>query len=268
VLLNCIKRQIQPNEYYSNILKIYVYDNCSIEETSAVVANCGFDINYKINNENIGADNNIYQCYTSVKGKYVWVIGDDELIPLNAIDYILKIIDSEKPSLIINTTNGYNYHWKLPMSFPDYASFIYFAQIYDPYFLIAHSLISENIVLKECFDAELATRQVDTHYGHFYGISSGLKKFPGKIMLPKAKTLIVRKSRASAVDGIWPETIRSDQAEYLKWLAQEYNLENFKPTEVIFPSRRERILTKIHSKCSHYRQVSENISGLYSKVFK
>lgn len=270
MLLNCIKRQIRNNTDYENIIKIYVYDNCSLDDTSKVVDNYEFDINYIMNDGDIGADNNIYQCYTSIKGKYVWVIGDDELMPINAIHHILKIINYDNPNLIINTANKGTYptcQWRTPLSFPDYKSFSYFAQSYDPYFLIAHSLMSFNIILKDCFDAEIAKRQINTHYGHFYGIASGLKKHPGKVVLPKEKTLIIRKNRAQPVDGKWPDSLLNDQVEYLKWLAREYNLENFEPTKVIFPFKQEKTYRRLYSKFRN-KQISEIFSHFFYKNSK
>jgi len=239
-LLHSIKVQFVRNNYISDFVKIYIFDNFSDDDTSEVVKTSGLDIIYKKNNQNIGGDPNVFQAYTAVNGKYVWVIGDDELIPENTIDLIIQLINVHNPHLIINKSNDTSYKTfvKLPLTFHSYSDFGLFAQAHNPHLLIAHSLISANIILKCCFDADFASQKRHTNYGHFYGIMKGLKDLPGVVVIPEKPTLIVRDRRAtpdgvSHIDGIYPETVDNDQVQYLEWLSKEYELKTIAPDRVV-----------------------------------
>ena len=64
-------------------IELVVSDNCSPDNTFQVVQEYidkGLPIKYIRNTENIGADDNILQCFRLAKSKYVWVIGDDDYI--------------------------------------------------------------------------------------------------------------------------------------------------------------------------------------------
>lgn len=233
-LLHSIKVQFEKNNCISDFVKIYIFDNVSNDDTFEVVKTSGLDIIYKKNNQNIGGGRNIFQAYTSVKGQYVWVIGDDELIPENTIDLILQLINIHHPHLIINKDSSYKTFVELPLTFPSYSDFAKFAQAHNPHLLIAHSLISTNIILKSCYDADFAHQKKHTHYCHFYGVIKGLKNSPGKIVIPEKPTLIIRDRRAEAhIERIYPVTVDDDQVNYLEWVSKEYSLENLVPRKVV-----------------------------------
>ena len=59
------------------------------------------------NQENIGADRNIEQCYTSAKTPYVWVLGDDDVILPGGLHLVLNVL--EKKEIDILYVNGYSY---------------------------------------------------------------------------------------------------------------------------------------------------------------
>jgi glycosyltransferase involved in cell wall biosynthesis len=57
---------------------------------------CGMDIRYMRNQRNLGAGFNIIQCIKEAKGRYIWVIGDDDYLSDNALNYILEILNIGK----------------------------------------------------------------------------------------------------------------------------------------------------------------------------
>lgn len=78
--LNALHKQISGKNLP---LELIVSDNCSSDDTNAVVhkyINNGFSINYIRNSVNIGMDKNFAQCYRRAKGKYVLVLGDDDFL--------------------------------------------------------------------------------------------------------------------------------------------------------------------------------------------
>lgn len=223
-LLNSIFPQLDADPQVRRIVRVYVFDNASTDDTGRIVKE--FEgITYRRNSQDIGGDPNILQAYTAVSGEYVWVIGDDELVPEDRLGFILDKVRTYNPHLFLNNSHGYKPFVRLPLLCSSYADFAHYLEKRNPHMLIAHSLISANIVLRRCFDAKFAVEKIDTHYGHMFGIVKGLQKYPGSVYLPSEKTLIVRKERATPVDGKWPEALGEDQANYLEWLAVEYGLD-------------------------------------------
>lgn len=107
ILLESIHAQL-INEFHS--VEVVVYDNNSDDSTSAVVLewkNKGLPIIYKKNSVNIGADRNITKAFTDSSGKYVWVVGDDDILLPNSISSIISILNAENPSLVYLSCQGF-----------------------------------------------------------------------------------------------------------------------------------------------------------------
>jgi len=72
-------------------VEVLVSDNCSSDRTLEVVKRAqelGLNLKYFRNAENIGSDANIAQCFNLARGKYVLVLGDDDLF----VDCALKLL--------------------------------------------------------------------------------------------------------------------------------------------------------------------------------
>jgi glycosyltransferase involved in cell wall biosynthesis len=71
------------NQVDSNSVEILVSDNCSTDDTPQVVQTCALSASQfrsVRNAENIGSDANIAQCFNLARGKYVLILGDDDLL--------------------------------------------------------------------------------------------------------------------------------------------------------------------------------------------
>jgi glycosyltransferase involved in cell wall biosynthesis len=222
-LLHLLEEQVNFDAQILNNVKVYVFDNLSNDDTENIVKSLDVNIIYQKNQSNVGADLNIFQAYSKVEGKYVWVIGDDELLEKNALNLVFESINSYHPHLIINRCRGLGTSIESSI-FPNYLEFALTCKQYLPNLLIAHSLISLNIVLRNCFDVEFALEKMDTHYAHFYGMMKGLKSDPGLVLFPQQETVIIRAQRAGWVDGIEPANIFKEHQNYLEWLTTEYHL--------------------------------------------
>jgi abequosyltransferase len=91
-------------------LELLVSDNASTDETPAIVEAYvarGLPILYLRNSSNIGADANFMQCFDKAKGKYVWLIGDDDLVVPGAIGKIISYLQAGEYSLIY--VNSYSF---------------------------------------------------------------------------------------------------------------------------------------------------------------
>ena len=97
-LINSINK-----EFNSEIVEILVSDNCSTDNTMEIVNSYSF-ISYYCNETNVGADRNIALSIERAKGKYVWVIGDDDYLTSGAIPYVIDILKkhSELSAIFVN----------------------------------------------------------------------------------------------------------------------------------------------------------------------
>jgi Predicted glycosyltransferases len=97
--------------YQRKLITIYISDNHSSDNTADVVSryqlmNAG-QFKYVRNNENIGAECNIVQCYSMALTPYVWVLGDDDTVLSGGLSIILNIL--QKQDVDVLYLNGYSY---------------------------------------------------------------------------------------------------------------------------------------------------------------
>jgi len=93
LLIQCDGKQIE----------IIVSDNASTDGTRNKCLELGKlnpQIHYHTNKFNLGFSENIRRVVSLSKGKYVWVIGDDDIISYNTIDHIYEFL--------INSNDLYN----------------------------------------------------------------------------------------------------------------------------------------------------------------
>ena len=91
LLLQSIVSQITSRD--ANHIEICIFDNCSTDNTAEVVESFtkkhGY-VSYICNDKNIGADNNFIKAFLAARGKFFWILGDDEVLLDGAIQWILK----------------------------------------------------------------------------------------------------------------------------------------------------------------------------------
>lgn len=98
-LLSCLFEQCLSNPR----IELLVSDNASTDETPVIVTRYidrGLQIRYIRNISNIGADANFMQCFETAKGKYVWLIGDDDVVVPGAVGKIVSYLQASEYSLI------------------------------------------------------------------------------------------------------------------------------------------------------------------------
>ena len=94
-LANCLNSIILNTNYNRLDVQICVSDNCSTDETEAVVRHAQekIDIVYRKNKTNLGMSINFLNVINMADGKYAWIIGDDDLLMPNTFERLLKIMD-------------------------------------------------------------------------------------------------------------------------------------------------------------------------------
>ncbi len=84
-------------------IEFFVSDNCSDDDTPHVVRSFieqGLPITYNKNPENIGAAKNFIKCMQWASGKYIWLLGDDDLLKPGSVEFILNKIRGNDYGLI------------------------------------------------------------------------------------------------------------------------------------------------------------------------
>lgn len=108
-LLECLLPQFTANTN----AELIVSDNASPDETEAMVASFiarGLPCHYVRNEQNVGADANFLQCLELARGKYVWVMGDDDLLAPDTIRLLLTVLSeaTEDFDLIYLSSVGFS----------------------------------------------------------------------------------------------------------------------------------------------------------------
>ncbi|SOE51547.1 Glycosyltransferase involved in cell wall bisynthesis [Fibrobacter sp. UWT3] len=99
--LNSFREQLTSID--SSEIEIFVSDNASDDDTPQVVQSFidqGLPITYSRNPENVGAARNFLKCMQWASGKYIWLLGDDDLLKDGSISYILDLIQHGDYGLI------------------------------------------------------------------------------------------------------------------------------------------------------------------------
>ncbi len=148
-LLSCLLDQCVSNPK----IELLVSDNDSSDETPSIVEayiDRGLEIRYLRNTANIGADRNFLQCFEKARGKYVWIIGDDDVVKPGAIGKIITYLEANEYNLIY--VNSYAFDGS--MSAKRVKSYrapkvINDAQVFARAIHISFTFISGNIINKD-----------------------------------------------------------------------------------------------------------------------
>lgn len=84
-------------------LELIVSNNCSPDNTEEVVQTFikqGMSIRYNCNMENLGSDGNFLKCMDMAKGKYIWLLGDDDYLKEGSIAHILDCLRGKDYGLL------------------------------------------------------------------------------------------------------------------------------------------------------------------------
>ncbi len=92
--LRCALDSIISDGLDSNV-EILISDNASTDGTLELVKDFiqkGHNITYLRNEVNIGPDGNILKCIQNAKGKFIQLMGDDDILASGAVEYILNFL--------------------------------------------------------------------------------------------------------------------------------------------------------------------------------
>ena len=181
------------NREYQRKIEINVYENNSSVKLQKdficknIKERSNININYSINETNIGGDENILQCcIASPNSTFTWVLGDDDHIvegSLSKILYFLKSHENDLGLLLLRDQTPSQDSSVIDKRFDSYFIFANTAVYIRPHILLEHSLISANIFRTSLFDASesaYVTRDLTKRIGlsgnfsHMRGMVKGL----------------------------------------------------------------------------------------------
>ncbi len=94
-LRNCLNSILISEKFLKNFdYEVCISDNCSEENVSNTILEFKNKLNivFNINSKNLGFSRNAIKCISMARGKFVWMIGDDDLILPNALNKIKSLI--------------------------------------------------------------------------------------------------------------------------------------------------------------------------------
>lgn len=108
-----LKRELQDVE--PNLIEIIVSDNCSTDDTPAVVNSIvegGFPVCYIRNAMDIGWGKNFLQCFDIANGVYVLILGDDDFFVDGALSKLIFHLKVGDYGVVCIKTYGFDYDFK------------------------------------------------------------------------------------------------------------------------------------------------------------
>lgn len=227
--LSQLASEIEANNIGPDVLKVYVSDNCSTDDTESMVKIFKARLPHLIYSRhpsNIGGDPNILHCCNLGAGHYRWVMGDDDAISPKTLGYIVDCLRKCQPALFINSGGGYACGFQTPKLFGSYREFSQACVRANPHMLLAHSLITGNIFRADCFNYKFAISKTETCYGHMYGMVDAMADAAGGVFVTDRQTITVRDSSLDPVDGVWPVDMYKLWGDYLDWIKGRLELKD------------------------------------------
>lgn len=102
-LLGILKKQI-VEEGLSDLIEVFISDNCSTDDTNSVLKNhsvSNLNINHFVQKNNVGFDLNVLSVYSKTQGEYLWLLADDDIPKDGTLTKIVAGLKSFAPSVLL-----------------------------------------------------------------------------------------------------------------------------------------------------------------------
>lgn len=230
-MLGALSGMIRRGGWGPERVALAVSDNGSPDRTPEVVRRFregGLPVEYFRQERNLGINPNLCQACEMVRGRYGWLLGDDELLDERALERVLALLDAHQPGLLLAYDTRYRLGLTTPAVFPDYRAFARACAAANPGALTEQTLLSTNIFRADCYDAPYARANLATDFPHMFGIIRPLQRAGAPVVLAGEPILTTREDRPPPPDGQWVP-IDQKWIGYLSWLRDELQLPELDP---------------------------------------
>ena len=98
-----LKRFLEDKELFNNQIELIISDNCSSDDLLScckTFSRMGLNLTYHRNETNIGPEGNFDWCFQHSSGKYVWLLGSDDIPKPGILHKILDVLKQEDYGLV------------------------------------------------------------------------------------------------------------------------------------------------------------------------
>lgn len=243
-MLSVLDGQIRATD--ADRVAIYISDNASPDATQQVVEefqkHSAVKLVYSRNPANIGLSNNLLKVMGMGKGRFIWTLGDDELIAPDAVPGLVKALRRHDPGLVLMFDTRYKLPLPKPGLYSDYCEFARACiKLDNVHALAEHTLLSSNLYRADYFDLPFGQANIDTWFPHMFGFLRPLLKARLPVLVADFPVISTREEdRGVPSDGQWANL---DQcwATYLKWLRDEMRMPELDPLGAGRAARRQML---------------------------
>ena len=198
-------------------VELCVSDNASTDETAAYLKSLTSPaLRFWTNPENVGGDRNFLVCIRQARGEYVWLVGDDDLVPSGSVARVLRLLVQKPDLLIADEFDGEE------KTYSDYRSCLLGEKNRKALLALSHTLITSNIFHRSLFDLPTAEATLWTSYAHMFGF---IDRVQGPVILAPG-LIAVRPVRADFAK--YPSFLCLKHAYYLNHLATTFDLPGYR----------------------------------------
>jgi glycosyltransferase involved in cell wall biosynthesis len=225
---------------------LYISDNGSPDNTRQVVEEfqkqSGVRVVYSRNDTNLGISKNLLKVMAMGRGRFVWTLGDDEIVAENSVPNLVKVLRERDPGFVLMFDTRYPWPLPKPGLYADYRAFARECiRLDNVHALAEQTLLSSNLYRSEYFDAKFGEQNIDTWFPHMFGFLRPLLKNQLSVLIPDFPVISTRaEERSVPSDGKWAN-LDECWKTYLTWLREEMQMPELDPSAASRAARKAMI---------------------------
>lgn len=111
-----LNRMLEDKELFKEQIQLIISDNCSTDDLQSCCEKYqkqGLNLTYHCNESNLGPDGNFDWCFHHAEGRYVWLLGSDDIPVKGVLWQILEILKDGDYGLVHLSTSPRNERLRL-----------------------------------------------------------------------------------------------------------------------------------------------------------
>lgn len=109
LLLETLVAEIEQLPESVDSVELLIADNCSSDGTREYIRSLRMTfVRAESHATNLGADYNVRYCFNAARGRFVWIIGDDDLPKVGCVSAVVRHLQNVDPDLLFLPARGYD----------------------------------------------------------------------------------------------------------------------------------------------------------------